>query len=730
MDANPTANYTTVMDININYVWELLKEFDSWIKWWPMYLSMSAFKMNENGERVPLKESEVPKDGGYYREFVTLEGTKYQEFLKVIDANQPHTLCYDFVKVEPSKPEIESITSKIILEKLSDKQTKVNWSSWTKLSAGTDPKALEGIVSVQTKAYTRGIKSATQYLVMASVWKEGLHILQERVMSMTKALLVGQNPVWGYVEQFPGPNGKPFPKFVRGLPTSEALPPKKVGKMLGRFLEVGYLQAAELVFERTADLPPGTDLYKLAAKQVVDTYGKPNFQEITDYLFKHAAEDTEFCQQSLQGCNPLQIQRITSIDQVPEGMRHLKAQEKSIQELITEKRLFLNDYKELVHLKRANDMYFYAPYVLMFKEIVDGKSRLNVLAIQLKREAGAPVYTPNGPHPLRYRMARLFAAVADNQVHEFRYHLGLSHLGMEPVIIAIHNGLPEKHAIRELLRPHLEETIGINFLARQTLIAPIGAFTNHTFAVGTAQGVELASDAWRDYHFYDFSFPNDLKRRGFSECGKEDGLEDYHYRDDAAKLWKVIGTYTEDFVKHNYKDDSAVQNDKDIQTWAVEMSSKDKAAIPGFRSEIKTRDELSLILQIIIWNGSALHSFLNFPQWPYLGYIPNRPNGLYLDMPAEDGKDITPEFLKQALLPKFATAFQIAFSWLLSLPSETNLLDLAEREGKAHEYAERFHKNLRELTKDINKRNDELRKEGKNPYIFLLPENVAASVDI
>jgi len=726
MDSKPTANYSKVVDINIQYLWELLKDFNSWIKWWPMYLSMNSYQVDVKGERIPLKEADIPKDGGYYREFVTLEGTKYSEFLKVIDPNQPYTLCYDFVSVEPAQPNVASITSKIVLEKIDDKKTNITWSSWTQLAAGTPQDELASVVTLQEKTYKRGVKSATQYLVVSSVWKEGLAVLQERVMSMTKALLIGQNPVWGYVEQFPDNPEKPFPKFVRGLPTSEALPPQKIGKMLGRFLEVGYLQAAELVFEKTENLPAGTDLYKLAAKQVVDTYGDKKTQEITDYLFKHSNEDTEFCQQLLQGPNPLQIQLVRSLNEVPENMRHLKGQERTISELINEKRLFILDYKELVHLKKANPMFFKAPIVLVYKEIIGEKSQLNILCIQLERKPGAHIYTPNSP-PLRWKLAKLYVTSADNQVHEFRYHLGLSHFGIEPIIVAVHNCFPENHPIRELLKPHSEETIGINFLARQTLVAPVGAFTNNTFAIGTLQGVELVSDAWRDYDFYKFTFPEDLKKRGFDG---DDQLEGYLYRDDGWKLWNAIGEYAQGFVDHHYKDDATIQKDATIQGWAKEMAAKDKAAVPGFKPEIQSKKELALILQIIIWNGSCLHSFLNFPQWPYLGYIPNRPNGLYLDMPEEDGKDITPEYLKKALLPQFATAFQISFSWLLSLPSDTNLLHLAQKESTKHHYGKKFYERLLEVTENINQRNDKLRSEGKNPYIFLLPENVAASVDI
>jgi len=616
MDSKPTALVTVDVSFNIDSVWPLFYDFDAWNKWWALYTDMFAYKLDADGKKsAALQGNEIPLNGGYYRQFTTIDGTTWVEYLKEFNPLKPYTLNYDYVSVNPPNPAIESITSRITLEKKDEKKTTITWCSWTKVTPGTDQKGLDYIVSVQEKAYQKGLEAVEQAVGLGYLWKEGLAVLQDRIISMEQALLTGQNPVWEYVDQFPGENGvpgKPFPRFVRGLPTSEALPPKKVGKMLGRFLEVGYLQAAEMVFGKSAGLPPGTDLYKVAAKQVIDNYGRKDLQEITDYLFDHAAEDAEFCQQALQGCNPLQIRRVMNTNEVPETMQKLTAQDLNIQQLITQKRLFILDYKELANLKRANTMFFHAPIVLLYKEILNGKSQLKVLAIQLLREPNAPIYQPNGPHPLRYKLARLFAAVADNQVHEFKYHLGIAHLGMEPIIIAVHNALPENHAVRELLNPHLQETIGINFLARQTLIAKVLGFTDKTFAVGTKQGVELASDAWGGYDFYKFSFPNNLKERGFSVDGKEDGLEGYLYRDDGAQLWEILGKYAKRFVKQYYRDDDDIKNDKALQAWAHEMSAKDRAAIPGFKSEIKTREELELILQIIIWNGSVLHSFLNF----------------------------------------------------------------------------------------------------------------------
>jgi len=723
MDSQPTATFTKTVEENIDSVWNLFRAFGSWNKWWTIYESMYAFKLNAKGEQIVLKGNQIPQNGGYYTQFVTHDGNMCQEFLHEITT--PYTLNYDFVKRVPAMP-IESVASKIVLEKISEEQTKITWSSWTKVLPGTDQKVFEDIINIQAKAYQKGVEAIVESLGFNHLLQHGVAMIQDRMISMKRALLSGQNPVWGYVDQFPGPDGFPFPKCVKGLPASEALPNKKFAKMLGRLLEVGYLQAADLLF---SGKPAGFDMYKEAAKQVIDNSGRPDLQEVSEYLYKHADDDSEFCSQTLQGCNPLQIFRVKQLSQVPETMRHLKAQEKTIQELITEKRLFILDYVELADFKKANAMYFKAPIIALYKEIIDGKSELKVLAIQLERTPNATIYRPDGPHPNRYKLARYFAACADNQVHEFKYHLSLTHFGMEPIIIAVHNALPETHPVRTILSSHTEETIGINFMTRQTLFSQAGG-ADATFAIGKDQKIKLASNAWRDYKFYDFAFDKNLEERGFSVDGKEDELEGYFYRDDAAKLWKILQTYTLDFVKYHYKDDSAIQNDKDLQNWAQEMADPARAAIPQFKSEIKTIEELALILLIIIWNGSALHSLLNFPHWPYLGYIPNRPNGLMEDMPAEDGNDITPEFLEQALLPPPMTVFQITLSWLLTMPSETNLMNLSERDAKQYPYAAKLYKNLLEYTDIIKGRNDELRKQGKNPYIFLLPENIAASVNI
>jgi arachidonate 15-lipoxygenase len=415
-------------------------------------------------------------------------------------------------------------------------------------------------------------------------------------------------------------------------------------------------------------------------------------------------------------------------------------QVKSVQQLVNEKRLFMLDYRDMADFVLHEEKFFYAAVMLVYREILDeNNSRLNVLGIQLDPSSNE-VFTPDMPQKNRYKLAKMFVACADNQIHEFQYHMGFGHLGVEGAVVAIHNRLPKAskknpeskpHPLRALLEPHLDDTIGINFMARLLLVPEKYAFTDKPFSIGTVQGMKLASKGWARYDFFKSSFPEDLKARGFDEAGT-DGLQNYFYREDGFKLWNALGDYTTDAVNHIYADDEAVKADGDLQKWADEMAAKDGAAYTGFPESIGTKKLLAHVLQILIWNFSALHSILDFPQWTYVGYIPNRPNALYQPMPelGEDKADIDEAYIKKCLAPKLQTLFQTTFPWLLSLPSEANLTDLAALKGIHDDVDANFQKSLAKLTEEIKARNAKLEAEGKAPYLYLLPEKVACSVDI
>ncbi|MBD1902797.1 SRPBCC family protein [Trichocoleus sp. DQ-A3] len=512
-----------------------------------------------------------------------------------------------------------------------------------------------------------------------------------------------------------------LPRMVKGLPPGEALPPQKLGLITQRaheylYSQVGFLQRLQKIKQEGGD--PWTAFY--------DGWIKSPYN-----LPKTWKDDLEFCRQLIQGVNPMCITLCTDESVIPKDMAHLTAQGKTIPELIAQKRLFLLDYGYLEDIPQLGSKVFYPAFVLVYRELLeDGKSRLNILGIQLTRHKDRKneVYTPNSSNPNKYLLAKMHATCADNQYHQFIYHLGFTHLVVEPFAISYHNAFPKDHPIGQLLKPHFEDTIGINFFARQTLVSYTAAFTNETFATGTAGAMQLFLKALKKWDFFGMSFPQELLSRGFDEQGS-DGVENYYFRDDGFKIWNAYTEYVGDVVAAVYQDDAAVAADKVIQAWAQETADPARGDVPGFPVAIETRELLVKTLTNIIFLASAQHSAVNFSQEQYLSYIPNRPNVLDKPMPETEG-DITMEYVMDALQNLAISHFEVSFSYLLTTPSLNPLFQLPLENEQFSDIHAIFMAKLNLIDVEIEQRNHRLQKEGKTPYPYLSPKRIAASIDI
>jgi arachidonate 5-lipoxygenase len=355
-----------------------------------------------------------------------------------------------------------------------------------------------------------------------------------------------------------------FPRLVKGLPPTQELPPEKLGLFAKRiaeyvYSEIEFFQRLQQIVQAGGD--PWTAYYD---KWITSPTQIPKIWQ----------DDVEFCRQMIQGVNPMYITLCKDEATIPKDMLDLSAQGKTIPELIAEKRLFAIDYADIEDVPQLQGKVFYAPFVLVFRELLEGgKSRLNMVGIQLTRYKDRPnkVYTPNTRHPNRYLFAKIHTACTDDQFHQFVVHLGSTHLAIEPFAISHHNALPKEHPIAKLLKPHLQETIGINYLARQTLISKVVPFTDRTFATDTAGGLQLVLKACRRWDFFGMSFPQQLFKRGFDEQGS-DGVEDFFFRDDGFKIWNAISEYVGNVVGAVYANDNAVAADKDLQAWVAETA--------------------------------------------------------------------------------------------------------------------------------------------------------------
>jgi len=153
---------------------------------------------------------------------------------------------------------------------------------------------------------------------------------------------------------------------------------------------------------------------------------------------------------------------------------------------------------------------------------------------------------------------------------------------------------------------------------------------------------------------------------------------------------------------------------------------------------MQTREDLVETCTIIIWTASALHAAVNFGQYPYAGYLPNRPTISRKFMP-EKG---TPEyeelisspdtvFLK-TITAQLQTVLDIALNEILSRHS-TDEVFLGQRDTPEWtadttplEGFDKFGKKLAEIEDRITSMNNDEKLKNrvgpvKLPYTLLFP---------
>jgi hypothetical protein len=144
---------------------------------------------------------------------------------------------------------------------------------------------------------------------------------------------------------------------------------------------------------------------------------------------------------------------------------------------------------------------------------------------------------------------------ADSQTHEILKHLGMSHMIGETFAISHHNAYncyaqKSKHDkdnkdIGTMLAPHFINLIGINHLARVTLIAPIGnklslfqGVRGEDFAALIAFWYTQKDNLWNT----DVGFHEELKSRGF-DCKTFKHKDLYRFMKDGEKIHEAIALY-------------------------------------------------------------------------------------------------------------------------------------------------------------------------------------------
>ncbi|KAD2249707.1 hypothetical protein E3N88_41548 [Mikania micrantha] len=382
--------------------------------------------------------------------------------------------------------------------------------------------------------------------------------------------------------------------------------------------------------------------------------------------------DEEFCRQMLAGINPCGIQLVTEWPLVSKLDPEIYGPAESaitkeiveeeikgfmtLEEALAQKKLFMLDYHDLLlpYVNKTRELKgttLYGSRTLMF---LTPAGTLRPLAIELTRPPSDTkpqwkhVYTPSwdATGAWLWKLAKAHVLAHDSGYHQLVSHWLRTHCVTEPYIIATNRHLSQMHPIQRLLLPHFRYTMQINSLARLLLINAMGIIES-TFSPGK-YCMQLCSDAYGQLWRFDHeALPADLISRGMAvedptlPHGVKLTIEDYPFANDGLLIYDAIKQWVTSYVNHYYPQANLVDSDEELQSWWNEIRTVghgDKKDEPWW-PQLKTQDDLIGIVSTIMWVTSGHHSAVNFGQYDFGGYFPNRPTISRTKMPNEDPTD-------------------------------------------------------------------------------------------
>ncbi|XP_048140600.1 linoleate 13S-lipoxygenase 2-1, chloroplastic-like [Rhodamnia argentea] len=544
-----------------------------------------------------------------------------------------------------------------------------------------------------------------------------------------------------------------------------------------------FFTAIDKLFNEGVNLPPLQkqgflkDLFPRLVKTITDASQDLLRFETPETMNRNRFfwfSDEEFARQTLAGINPCTIQLITewplrseldptiygpsesaiTIDIIEREIKGFM----TVNEAIKQKKLFMLDYHDLFlpyvnKVRQLKGTTLYGSRTIFF---LTPDNTLKSLAIELTRpptDDGRPqwkqVFTPpcHSTGMWLWRLAKAHVLAHDSGYHQLVSHWLRTHCATEPYIIATNRQLSEMHPIYKLLHPHFRYTMEINALARGNLINGDGIIES-TFSPGK-YSMELSAVAYDKQWQFDLQgLPNDLISRGLAvedptaPHGLKLAIEDYPFANDGLLLWDAIKEWVTDYVNHYYPDPSRVASDNELQSWWTEIRTVghgDKKDSPGW-PDLRSPSDLIHIITTMVWVTSGHHAAVNFGQYTYGGYFPNRPTIARTKMPVEDPSE---EELK-IFMDKPEVALLKCFPSQIQATKVMAVLDVLSNHSPDEEYLgqdpepawkeepvvntafERFNGRLKELEGIIDARNNDQRFKNRSgagivPYELLKP---------
>ncbi|XP_021742501.1 probable linoleate 9S-lipoxygenase 5 [Chenopodium quinoa] len=483
--------------------------------------------------------------------------------------------------------------------------------------------------------------------------------------------------------------------------------------------------------------------------------------------------DEEFVREMLAGINPVVIRRleefppVSKLDAKRYGNQNSSITKESIEEnldgltveeAIQSNRLYILDHHDtvmpfLMKINTETPSKVYATRTLLFLKD-DGTLKPLVIELSQPQSKGdqiigavSELYKPSEDEieANLWLLAKTYVAVTDSAYHQLISHWLNTHAVIEPFIIATNRQLSMLHPVNKLLHPHFRDTMPVNTIARQIALNADGLFEAAVFP--RKYVVQWTSALYKDWVFTEQALPKDLIKRGMAVKDPESShgyrlfIEDYPYAVDGLEIWSAIEHWVKEYCSFYYKSDDMIANDPELQDWWKEIREKghgDKKDEEWW-PEMKTLDVLIETCTTIIWVASALHAVVNFGQYPYGGYMPNRPTISRKFMPQPN----TPEFeeLKtnpdgvffKTVLSQVRTLAAISVIELISGHSADEVY-LGQREpgwtsdSQPLEALERFSKTLVEIENRILERNNDRKLKNrvgpaKLPFTLLCPSS-------
>lgn len=430
----------------------------------------------------------------------------------------------------------------------------------------------------------------------------------------------------------------------------------------------------------------------------------------------------------------------------------------TLAQAVQQRRLFVCDYTMMVgatgSVMHEQQRYICAPIALFYWNpsppagFPRDENVLQPIAIQLAQQfdaESAPIFTPNNcsnaddENGLKWKMAKYIVNVVSETQHEAVAHLGACHLTVDPMVIATHRQLSEKHPIFTLLKPHFRFTIKINNSAAHGLIIPGG-----TVATNLGPTIEsmltLIADAraaWR----WDEECPDQLfKLRGVDA----DGLTEFPFRDDTLLLWDAIEKFVGAYIKAYYPNDMAVSDDYEVQAWVNELVNPKYADLKGMNGLketgdaklpycIDSRDYLIKVVAQIIYIAGPKHASVNYAQFPLMAYTPSGMASMYKAPPDKNTVLEKPEDCMPWYPPLDIVLNTVSFGYLLSAVQFDTFGYYNEslripyfKDPDIAELNLDFQGDLARIEAIIRQRN----KKRAMPYLFQLPSSIPNSISI